>query len=167
MRILAALTLSIIFFACESSPSEQSQTDPNLMEISNGLSKNTMMITKTSKKMALEVIDSLKYGIDMLGLSLFTEIPHHKGAEKAGLTLPITHVLIFGNPKVGTKLMLCDQKMGYELPLKILITSNQLGGSSISYRDPKSYLQQFDLADCQDVLEKVSGMLDKLTNKVL
>jgi len=165
MRTLILLFFALIISSCQSSNQESpSESVLPSVEVEDS---SDYFITKTTSKSANEIIDSLKSGIDKRGLSLFTEVPHHKGTEKARMQLPITHVLIFGNPKVGTKLMLCDQRIGYELPLKILVASNTDGGSSISYRDPKSYAKQYELDDCQEILEKIKGMLESLTNEVL
>ncbi len=163
MKIQAILFSCAIIISC-SSQSEEQAPEHKLHEQSKA---ENHFITKTTSKSPQIVIDSLKSGIEKRGLSIFTEVPHHKGAEKAGMELSVTHVIIFGNPKVGTKLMLCDQQVGYELPLKILVTLGKNGETSISYRDPKTYAHHYDMEDCLGILGKVSGMLDGLTEEVL
>ena len=55
------------------------------------------------------------------GFSVFIIIDHQKNAQKIGMKLPFEQLIIFGNPKGGTKLMQADALMGYELPMKIMV----------------------------------------------
>jgi uncharacterized protein (DUF302 family) len=55
------------------------------------------------------------------GMTVFQRINHSLGAEKGGKGLRPTELVIFGNPKVGTALMLCSQTAGIDLPQKVLI----------------------------------------------
>jgi uncharacterized protein (DUF302 family) len=125
------------------------------------------LVSKQSNKEASSVTKELKQIIEKRGLQIFGEISHDTEALKAGEKLSFTRVIIFGNPKVGTKLMQCDQQVGYELPLRILITTNSANKTVISFKDPKTYLTKYNLKDCEGVLEKMSGLLHNLTNQVL
>lgn len=55
------------------------------------------------------------------GFSVFTIIDHQENAKKVGMKLPFEQVIIFGNPKAGTKLIQVDALMGYELPMRIMV----------------------------------------------
>ena len=70
------------------------------------------------------------------GIKLFALIDHSGEAEKAGLTMPPTKLLIFGNPKGGTPLMLAAPGIAIDLPLKLLVAEDALGKVWISYNDP-------------------------------
>jgi uncharacterized protein (DUF302 family) len=61
----------------------------------------------------------IKERIKTLGLTIFCEVDHSKNAKEVGLWLNNTKLILFGNPKVGTLLMQDDQKLGYELPLRV------------------------------------------------
>jgi uncharacterized protein (DUF302 family)/uncharacterized membrane protein YidH (DUF202 family) len=74
-------------------------------------------------------------------VKLFAVVDHSGEAEKAGLTMPNTKLLIFGNPKGGTPLMLASPSVALDLPLKILIAEDTAGKVWISYNAP-AYLQQ-------------------------
>ena len=75
------------------------------------------------------------------GIKLFTIIDHSGEAASAGLSMPPTKVLIFGNPKGGTPLMLAAPSTAIDLPLKILVAEDAQGKVWISWNDP-AYLQQ-------------------------
>jgi len=68
-------------------------------------------------------------------------VDHSGEAEKAGLKMPDTKLLIFGNPKSGTPLMLASPSIALDLPLKILVAEDATGKVWISYNSP-AYLQQ-------------------------
>ncbi|HSK42695.1 MAG TPA: DUF302 domain-containing protein, partial [Candidatus Binatia bacterium] len=71
----------------------------------------------------------------------FTVIDHSGEAEAIGMKMPDTKLLIFGNPKGGTPLMLAAPSVAIDLPLKLLVAEDAKGHCSISYNSPQ-YLQQ-------------------------
>ncbi len=93
------------------------------------------------------------------GMNIFATIDHQKGAVGAGLELRPTTLVIFGNPKVGTKLMQCDQKVGASLPLKMLIWLDEDGSTWIGYWSTTSLDSMYNLDACQEVLEKVKNAM--------
>jgi uncharacterized protein (DUF302 family) len=70
------------------------------------------------------------------GVTIFARIDHAAAASAVGLPLPPTTVLIFGNAQAGTKLMQIDQRLGIDLPLRILVWTDETGTTRISYNDP-------------------------------
>jgi uncharacterized protein (DUF302 family) len=68
-----------------------------------------------------DTVERLKGILDVNGVKLFAVIDHSGEAEKAGLKMPPTKLLIFGNPKSGTPLMLASPSSALDLPLKILV----------------------------------------------
>ena len=80
------------------------------------------------------------------GFGLFAIIDHQQNAQKVGLSLDEQKVIIFGNPKAGTLLMQADAQIGYDLPLRIMIRSDQ-GKTVVEYRDPKQYTSMYKLKD--------------------
>lgn len=71
------------------------------------------------------------------GVKVFAIIDHSGEAEKAGLTMPSTKVVIFGNPKGGTPLMLASPSVAIDLPLKLLIAEDAEGAVSITWNAPE------------------------------
>ncbi len=75
------------------------------------------------------------------GIEIFALIDHSGEAEKAGMKMRPTKVIIFGNPKGGTPLMIAAPTLAIDLPLKALIWEDEKGKVWISYNTPE-YLQK-------------------------
>lgn len=71
------------------------------------------------------------------GLTIFAQIDFSGDAERAGLTLPPTGMIIFGNPKAGTPLIAATPTVAIDLPLKILAWQDASGETWIGYNDPE------------------------------
>jgi uncharacterized protein (DUF302 family) len=78
--------------------------------------------------------------LDGKGVKIFALIDHSGEAEKAGLAMPNTKLLIFGSPKGGTPLMLAAPSTAIDLPLKILIAEDSAGKVWVTYSSVE-YLQ--------------------------
>jgi uncharacterized protein (DUF302 family)/uncharacterized membrane protein YidH (DUF202 family) len=87
-----------------------------------------------------ETVARLQSILQAKGVKLFTIVDHSGEAARAGLKMPITKLLVFGNPKAGTPLMLASPSSALDLPLKILIAEDAAGKVWISYNSP-AYLQ--------------------------
>jgi uncharacterized protein (DUF302 family) len=87
-----------------------------------------------------DTVRKLEAALHAKGVKLFVVIDHSGEAELAGLHMPPTKLLIFGNPKAGTPLMLASPEVAIDLPLKILVAQDGDGQVSISYNSPE-YLQ--------------------------
>jgi uncharacterized protein (DUF302 family) len=90
-----------------------------------------------------QVVDRLHELILERGLTLFAEIDHGHNARDAGLDMPETRVLIFGNAKAGTALMLASPDIALELPLRILVREEADGKTAIVYIDPERLAAAF------------------------
>jgi uncharacterized protein (DUF302 family) len=88
-----------------------------------------------------ETLARLKTAFTEKGMLIFAVIDHSGEAEKVGLEMHPTKVLIFGSPKGGTPLMVAAPSLAIDLPLKALIAENADGKVSVTYNDPV-YLQQ-------------------------
>jgi uncharacterized protein (DUF302 family) len=88
-----------------------------------------------------ETVDKLKAILQSKGVTLFALIDHSGEAEKVGMKMPPTKLLIFGNPKGGTPLMLAAPSVALDLPLKILVTEDSQGKVWISYNSAE-YLKE-------------------------
>jgi uncharacterized protein (DUF302 family) len=80
-----------------------------------------------------ETVDKLKAILQSKGVTLFALVDHSGEAEKVGMKMPPTKLLIFGNPKGGTPLMLTSPSVAIDLPLKILVAEDAQGKVWISY----------------------------------
>src|SRR5579864_5381160 len=80
-----------------------------------------------------QTLEKLHQILQSKGVKLFALVDHSGEAEKAGLKMRPTKLLIFGNPKAGTPLMLASPSMAIDLPLKILVAEDSNGTVWISY----------------------------------
>jgi uncharacterized protein (DUF302 family) len=88
-----------------------------------------------------ETLKRLQSVLEQRGVQVFALIDHSGEAEKVGLKMPPTKVLIFGSPKGGTPLMLAAPTLAIDLPLKVLIAQDKSGKTQVTYNAPE-YLQQ-------------------------
>lgn len=88
-----------------------------------------------------ETVDKLKAILQSKAVILFAVVDHSGEAEKVGLKMPATKLLIFGSPKAGTPLMLAAPSIAIDLPLKILVSEDVEGKTWLSYNSPE-YLRQ-------------------------
>jgi uncharacterized protein (DUF302 family)/uncharacterized membrane protein YidH (DUF202 family) len=88
-----------------------------------------------------ETVAKLESILQAKNVKVFAIVDHSGEAEKAAFKMPNTKLLIFGNPKAGTPLMLASPSVALDLPLKILVAEDAGGKVWISYNSP-GYLQQ-------------------------
>ncbi len=117
------------------------------------------LITLKSAHGVKDTADKLEAILNEKGMNVFGRINHAAGAEKAGLTLAPTELVIFGNPKVGTPLMNCERTIAIDLPQKALIWEDEGGDVWLAYNDPAELAKRHDLKGCEAVIEKVTGAL--------
>jgi uncharacterized protein (DUF302 family) len=87
-----------------------------------------------------QTLQKLEEVLDAKGVKIFAVIDHSGEAEKAGLKMRPTKVVIFGNPKAGTPAMLASPSLAIDLPLKMMIWEDSAGRIQVSYNSP-AYLQ--------------------------
>ncbi len=95
----------------------------------------------------------------------FATIDHAAIAKKAGMDLRPETVVLFGNPKMGTKLMECNPSMGLDLPLRMLFTTDYEGKTTISYTNPEYWTLKHNIKDknCLGIIRNMHIMLQELS----
>ena len=94
-----------------------------------------------------ETVDKLKTILKSKGVTVFALVDHSGEAEKVGMKMPPTKLLVFGNPKGGTPLMLAAPSVATDLPLKLLVREDAEGNVWISYWSAQALLKRYGLAD--------------------
>src|SRR5271167_487832 len=105
------------------------------------------IVTKPSHYSVPETIHRLTAVLEGRGMKIFALVDHSGEAEKVGLKMPPTQLLIFGNPKGGTGIMLAAPLAAIDLPMKALAWADADGNVSLSYNDPNYLKQRFGLSD--------------------
>lgn len=127
----------------------------------------TGLIIKSSPYSVEETESRFIQVLESKGLNVFATVDHSQNAVAAGLGLPPTRVVIFGNPNAGTPLMQCQQSIGIDLPQKLLIFQAEQG-VQIAYNDPRYLGGRHRLGSCgAPVIDNVAAALDGLTNQAI
>jgi len=99
------------------------------------------IIDARSQHSVEQTVERLTALLHAKGVTVFALVDHSGEAAKVGMKLPPTKLLIFGNPKAGTPLMLAAPSVAIDLPLKILVWEDVQGRAWLSYNSP-AYLQE-------------------------
>src|SRR5713226_7055814 len=96
------------------------------------------IVSRPSSFAVEETLERLKAAIHSRNLTLFAQIDHSGEARRVGLTMQEAHVLIFGNPKGGTPLMIASPLLALDLPLKVLVWQSEekrvwVSSNSVAY----------------------------------
>jgi len=112
-----------------------------------------------SKHNVSETLDKLEMALKDKGMTIFKRVSHSDGAARVGLELRPTELMIFGNPRVGTPLMQCQQLAALDLPQKALVYEDEHGQVWFAYNDPEYMAQRHNVSGCDDVVSKISNAL--------
>jgi uncharacterized protein (DUF302 family) len=114
------------------------------------------LVHVSSPRSVPETLMKLKTLLEARGLKLFALIDHSGEAEKAGLKMRPTQLLIFGSPKGGTPVMVATPTLAIDLPLKALVWEDAGGKVWVSYNSPE-YLQQRHSIPA-DLVKNIAGV---------
>jgi len=92
-----------------------------------------------------QTVEKLTTILKSKGVTLFAVVDHSGEAEKVGMKMRPTKLLIFGSPKAGTPLMLAAPSIAIDLPLKILVWEDPQGKAWLSYNSPEFLAQRHGL----------------------
>jgi len=145
--ILAAL--SLLFSGCENK-------------------KGAFLERVTSHHYQQSTVQRLIDTIKAKGLTHFGTIDHSDNAKKVGIALKPESVVLFGNPKMGTVLMQCNPSMGLDLPLRILVTTDYKGETTLTYTNPEYWTLKHNIKDkkCLGIIQKVHIAMQKIVDAV-
>jgi uncharacterized protein (DUF302 family) len=114
------------------------------------------MVHLSSAHSVAETVKRLEALLPAQGLTLFCRIDHSGEAEKAGLKMHPTQLIIFGSPKGGTPLMVASPTVAIDLPLKALIWEDGGGKVWVSYNTAEYLKQRHDLPD--PLVKNIAGI---------
>jgi uncharacterized protein (DUF302 family) len=133
------LALAIaVYLALVGGPGQE--TLGNVEEKSMNATSGAGIVTIPSHQSVDGTVEKLEQILQAKGVKLFALVDHSGEAEKAGLHMRPTKLLIFGNPKAGTPLMIASPSIAIDLPMKILVAEDSEGKVWVSYND-SAYLQ--------------------------
>jgi uncharacterized protein (DUF302 family) len=115
--------------------------DEMSMEVTMQFEATNGIVDIPSNHSVDQTVARLKGILESKAVTLFALVDHSREAAKVQMKMPPTQLLIFGNPKAGTHVMLAAPSIAIDLPLKILVWEDSQGKTWISYNSPK-YLQE-------------------------
>jgi uncharacterized protein (DUF302 family) len=128
------------------------------------MNENNGIINQLSPYSVPTTIDRLEAVLLAKGITIFARIDQQAEAEKVGLSLPRTQLLLFGNPKAGTPLMVAEPTIALDLPLKALAWEAADSKVCLSYNDPNYLKQRFSL--CDELVKNIA-VIAPLINQAL
>jgi uncharacterized protein (DUF302 family)/uncharacterized membrane protein YidH (DUF202 family) len=150
LAVAVAIMLSVLGLAMSyylvatrhtSTPNPSAPKEALMSEAATPAMAENGIVRIASRHSVADTVAKVESTLQAKNVKLFTVIDHSGEAEKVGLTMPSTKLLIFGNPKGGTPLMLTSPSVALDFPLKILVAEDATGKVWISYNSP-TYLQQ-------------------------
>ncbi len=150
---LVGLAMAIYLVSVRASVSFQSE---GREEKSMAATTKTGIINKPSSHSVEQTVEKLKNILQSKGVALFALVDHSGEAEKVGMKMRPTKLLIFGSPKAGTPLMLAAPSIAIDLPLKVLVWEDDQGKAWISYNSPDYLRERHGLP--QDLLQNIAAV---------
>ncbi|HKJ15687.1 MAG: DUF302 domain-containing protein [Desulfobulbaceae bacterium] len=106
-----------------------------------------------------ETADRMESILKEKGMTVFNRIKHSEAAAAVGIELRNTELILFGNPKVGSPLMKCQQSAAIDLPQKALIWEDDKATVWISYNNPRYLEKRHNITGCEEVISKIERAL--------
>lgn len=114
------------------------------------------MVHLSSAYSFAETLQRLESAVKSKGLAIFCRVDHSGEAEKAGLKMNPTQLVIFGSPKAGTPLMVASPTLAIDLPLKALVWEDAGGKLWVSYNSAEYLKQRHNIPD--ELLKNIAGI---------
>jgi uncharacterized protein (DUF302 family) len=120
------------------------------------------VVTKPSRYSVPETIDRIERAVTAKGMKVFARIDHAGEATKVGMTMKPTVLLIFGNPKGGTALMVARPTAAIDLPMKALAWEDADGKVWLTYNAPELLHERHGVpTDLTSKLDSVAALLEQ------
>jgi uncharacterized protein (DUF302 family)/uncharacterized membrane protein YidH (DUF202 family) len=155
---LVGLAMAIYLVSVRGSANIQSQDieEKTMLQATSKTApdKSNGITNKASNHSVDQTVEKLKTILQSKGVTLFALVDHSGEAEKVGMKMRPTKLLIFGSPKAGTPLMLASASIAIDLPLKILVWEDAQGKVWISYNSPDYLKERHGLP--QELLQNIA-----------
>lgn len=122
---------------------------------------DNLLYTYESQFSVAETMTRIEQTLKTMGIPVFAKFDHGKNAEEVGLELRPNQVIVFGSPKVGTKLMQDNPSISIELPLKISVWEDKNGSVWATFPQMKMMAAEYGLTG-EPVIGKMQELLEKI-----
>ncbi|HXN04675.1 MAG TPA: DUF302 domain-containing protein [Candidatus Acidoferrum sp.] len=121
------------------------------------------VVIRRSRYGFAETLARAERALERRQLEIFARFDHSGAARRAGLNMPDTQVVVFGNPKAGTPLMLASPLVALDLPLRLLV-SDDGGHALLSYLSPGYLAERYGIPP--DLVKNIAG-IEKIVDEVV
>ena len=133
-----------------------------MLIIAAGSAQSQALVMRESKFSVKETLDRLAAEIEKRGMKVAARIDHAAGAKAVGMDMPPAEVVMFGNPKLGTPLMLSAPSIAIDLPMKMIAWQDKADKVWIGYTAPETLKERYRITDRDEVFKTMAGALDGL-----
>lgn len=164
-KIIPITALAVLVTSCASVNNVLNTADSNAtaQQTIPAINAKKGLVTMQSSHSVKDTADKLVSVIESKGMKVFARVDHQSNAAGVNLELRPTQVIMFGNPKVGTPLMNCEQSVAIDLPQKILISEDAGGQVWLSYNNPEYLKDRHNIKGCDTVINNMSNALNSVS----
>ena len=131
--------------------------------VAPAIAADAQMIVNDANGSVNQVADRLTAAAEKAGAMIVARVDHAQNAASVDTDMAPTTVVIFGNPKIGTPIIMSDKRAGLDLPIRVLIWKEG-DRTKIGYLDPAVLAERYDLDEtAKESVRKMTGALEKLT----
>jgi uncharacterized protein (DUF302 family) len=161
--IFAAAAMAALGIAISAAPAQPTKAAKPASAAAKAPADPSLVI-RASANSVKDTLDRLAAAAEAKGAKVVARVDHAAGAKAVGSQMRATEVLVFGNPKLGTPLMLANPRAGLDLPLKVLAYEDTAGQVWLVYTKPAILQQRYRLKgkDADAAVKAVAAALDGL-----
>jgi uncharacterized protein (DUF302 family) len=111
------------------------------------MSSNPDLVELESPDAFAPTLERIANAIESHGMTIFARVDHAAGARAVGLAMPPTIVLLYGNPKGGTPLMLAAPQVALDLPVRVLVREREDGKAVVAFHPAAPMLKRAGVPD--------------------
>lgn len=120
------------------------------------------MTARPSKYSVKETVDRLVLALKERGIVPAARVDHAAGAKSAGMELRPTELVLFGNPKLGTPLIIANQRIGIDLPMRVLVWEDPQRIVWIGFVEPEALKRRYGISGEDDGFNAIKSALEGL-----
>ncbi len=169
LKMISITALALAVSSCASVENILNTPDkmPSTPKTMTAINAEKGLVTMQSNHSVQDTADKLVTIIESKGMKVFARVDHQKNAQSVNLALRPTQVIMFGNPKVGTPLMNCEQSIAIDLPQKILISEDTNKKVWLSYNNPEYLKTRHNIKGCDSEIASISKALDGVSKAAI
>lgn len=128
------------------------------------IAQDAGLTVKESTFSPKETLDKLTKALEEKGIKVAARVDHGAAAKAAGMELPPTEVVFFGNPKLGTPLMQSNPQIAIDLPMRVAAWTDKAGKTWVAYTSADTLKARYGIKDKDEAFKAMAGALEAFTS---